>query len=161
MATIVNRRHKEIEMEETKTQEQVKLMLEQVSERENAEVKKVLFEVCCGENSKLTSHFKDRGGEGIRLYLPKHNVARDYTIEAAKRVTEILEEEGFTVKIWISIPCSPWCSWQRVNLWKIEGWEGTLNESRDESRELIDKVTKLVEDTKCESYFEWPKNNDG
>ena len=26
---------------------------------------------------------------------------------------------------------------------------------------MIDKVTKLVEDTKCESYFEWPKNNDG
>jgi hypothetical protein len=95
------------------------------------------------------------------LYLPKHNVAKDYTIEAAKRVTKILQEEGFTVKIWISIPCSPWCSWQRVNLWKIEGWEKTLNDHREESRELIDKVTKLVEDTKCESYFEWPKNNDG
>ena len=26
---------------------------------------------------------------------------------------------------------------------------------------MIDKVTKLVEHTKCESYFEWPKNNDG
>ena len=85
------------------------------------------------------------------MYLPDHNVARDYTIEAAKRVTKILADEGFKVKIWISIPCSPWCSWQRVNLWKIEGWEGTLNEYRDESRELIDKVTKLVEDTKCES----------
>jgi hypothetical protein len=47
LATIVNKRRKEIEMEETKTQEQVKLMLEQVSEREKAEVKKVLFEVCC------------------------------------------------------------------------------------------------------------------
>ena len=84
MATIVSRRRKEIQMEETKTQEQVKLMLEQVSEREKAEVKKVLFEVCCGENSKLMSHFKDRGGEGKRLQLPKRNVARDYTIEAAK-----------------------------------------------------------------------------
>ena len=59
MVTIVSRRHKEIQMEETKTQEQVKLMLEQISEREKTEVKKVLFEVCCGENSKLTSHCKD------------------------------------------------------------------------------------------------------
>ena len=138
MATIVSRRHKEIEMEETRTQEQVKLMLEQVSEREKAEVKKVLFDVCCGENSKLTSHFKDRGGEGIRLYLPKHNVAIDHTIEAAKRVIKILEDEGFTVKIWISIPCSPWCLWQRVNLWTVKGFEGTLNERREESREVMD-----------------------
>jgi hypothetical protein len=107
------------------------------------------------------SHFRERGGEGVRLYLPKHNVARDYTIEAAKRVTKILEDEGFTVKIWISIPCSPWCSWQRASLLKIARWEGTLNDYREESRELIDKATNLVEDTKCESYFAWPKNNDG
>ena len=132
----------------------MKLMLEQVKHRQKAETTTILFEVCCGENSRLMSQFKQRGGEGIRLYLPKHNVAKDYTIEAAKRVTKILQEEGFTVKIWISIPCSPWCSWQRVNLWKIEGWEKTLDDHREESRELIDKVTKLVEDTKCESYFE-------
>jgi len=136
-------------------------MLEQVNEREKAEVKKVLIEVCCAKNSRLTSHSRDRGGEGIRLYLPKHNVARDYTIEAAKRVIKILEDEGFTVKIRISIPCSPWCSWQRVNLCVIEGFESTLNQKREESRKLMDKVTKLVEDTKCESYFEWPKRIDG
>jgi hypothetical protein len=93
MATIVTRRQKEVEMEETKTQEQVKLMLEQVSEREKADIKKVLIEVCCGENSRLTSHFKDRGGEGIRLSLPKHNVARDHTTEAAKRVNKTLERK--------------------------------------------------------------------
>jgi hypothetical protein len=114
LATIVTRRQKEIEQEETKTKEQVKMMLEQVKNRQRAKVKTLLFEVCCGENSRLTAKVKERGGEGIRLYLPNHNVARDYTIEAAKRVTKILEDEGFTVKIWISIPCSPWCSWQRA-----------------------------------------------
>ena len=25
----------------------------------------------------------------------------------------------------------------------------------------MDKVTQLVEEIKCESYFEWPKRNDG
>ena len=105
LATIMTRRKKELDMEETKTQEQVKLMLEQVNKRQKAHIKKVLIEVCCGENSRLTSHSREKGGEGIRLYI--HNVARDYTIEAAKRVIKILKEEGFTVKIWISIPCSP------------------------------------------------------
>ena len=78
LATIVTRRKKEIDMEETKTQEQVKLMLEEVKHRQKANIKTVLFEVCCGENSRLTSQFKERGGEGIRLYLPKHDVAKDY-----------------------------------------------------------------------------------
>ena len=93
-------------------------MLEQVKHRHKANIKTVLFEVCCAENSRLTSQFKERGGEGIRLYLPKHDVVKDYTTEAAKRATKILQDEGFTVKIWISIPRSPWCSWQRVNQWK-------------------------------------------
>ena len=75
LATIVTRRQKELDMEETKTQEQAKLMLEQVNNRQKANIKKVLIEVCCVENSRLTSQFRERGGEGIRLYLPKHNVA--------------------------------------------------------------------------------------
>ena len=49
LATIVTRRQKELDVEETKTQEQVKLMLEQVSRRQKAYIKKVLIEVCCGE----------------------------------------------------------------------------------------------------------------
>ena len=39
--------------------------------------------------------------------------------------------------------------------------EDRLRERRDESLLLVDKVTQLVEETKCESYFEWPKKNDG
>ena len=39
LATIATRRKKEIDMEETKTQEQVKLMLEQVKHRHKANKK--------------------------------------------------------------------------------------------------------------------------
>ena len=53
LATIVSRRKKEIDLEEKKTQEQVKLMLEQVKHRQKADTKTILFEVCCGENSRL------------------------------------------------------------------------------------------------------------
>ena len=65
LATIVSRRKKEIDLEEKKTQEQVKLMLEQVKHRQKADTKTILFEVCCGENSRLMSQFKQRKGEGI------------------------------------------------------------------------------------------------
>ena len=69
LAKIVCRSRKEKELEEVKTEEQVTLMLEHVTGRDKAEEKKVLIEVCCGENRKLTSHFKERGGEGIRLFF--------------------------------------------------------------------------------------------
>ena len=80
---------------------------------------------------------------------------------ALKLTIEDLKQENFEVEIWISIPCSPWCSWQRVNLKTVPNFEERLNEMRDESLILVDNVKELVEDTKCESYFEWPKNNDG
>ena len=71
MRLVICRRRKELEDEETKVEEQMKLMLEQVKGRKEAEIEKVLIEVCCGEKSKLASHFKEKRGEPIRLYLPK------------------------------------------------------------------------------------------
>ena len=74
---------------------------------------------------------------------------------------ESLQEEKFEAKIWISIPCSPRCSWQRVSLKTAPNFEERLKEMRDESLRLVDKVKEMINDTKCESYFEWPKKNDG
>jgi len=82
-------------------------------------------------------------------------------LKALKLTVEDLQQENFDVKIWISIPCSPWCSWQRINMKIVPNFEERLKEMRDESLKLVDNVKELVEDTKCESYFEWPKNNDG
>jgi hypothetical protein len=72
-----------------------------------------------------------------------------------------LKQENFEVKIWVSIPRSPWCSWKSVNLKTVPNFEERLKEMRDESLILVDNVKEVIESTKCESYFEWPKNNDG
>ena len=80
-------------------------MLEQVKDREEATVKKTLIEVCCGEASKLSSTFKDKGGEAIRIYLPSHDMRKRYTLKALKLTIEDLKQENFKVKLWISIPC--------------------------------------------------------
>ena len=75
--------------------------------------------------------------------------------------TKSLQEEKFELKIWISVPCSPWCSWQRVNLKTAPNFEERLKGMGDESLILVDNVIEVLNDTKCESYFEWPKKNDG
>jgi hypothetical protein len=47
LATIVTSRKKELDMEVTNTEEQLKLMFEQVKHRQKANIKTVLFEVSC------------------------------------------------------------------------------------------------------------------
>ena len=150
-----------MDRERERIEEQRQLMIEQVKDREKATVKKILIEVCCGDTSKLSSTFKDKGGEAIRIYLPNNDMLKRYTLKALKLTVEDLKQENFEVKIWISIQCSPWCSWQRVNLKTVPNFDERLKEMRDESLILVDHVKELIEDTKCESYFEWPKNNDG
>jgi len=119
-----------------------------------------LLEVCCGENSRLSNTFKEKGGEAIRIFLPDHDTSKKVTAKALIQTIEELQSEKFEVKIWVSIPCSPWCSWQRVNAKTVPGFEEKLKELREASLTLVENVKELIEETKCESYFEWPKNND-
>ncbi len=83
------------------------------------------------------------------------------TLEAVKQLVEEFKEEGFRPILWISVPCSPWCTWQRVNVKAIEGFKEDLDARRAESLAMIEGITGLLEKVKVESYFEWPKRNDG
>jgi hypothetical protein len=49
------------------------------------------------ESSRLATEFKEKGGEAIRLYLPKHDVSKDHKIEDLKRPFYILKEKDFQV----------------------------------------------------------------
>ena len=85
-------------------------MLEQVKGREEFKEKVILVEVCCNEDSKLSSHMRERGAGVIRLGLPKHGMTKVDTLEAVKQLVEEFKEEGFKPILWISVPCSPWCT---------------------------------------------------
>jgi hypothetical protein len=78
--------------------------------------------------------------EFIRMLNKEYNTLKrlrnQFIAKTKIKTDKILEDEDFTVKIWISIPCSPWCSWQGVNLWTIEGFSEKLQERRGESRIL-------------------------
>ena len=91
------RRKFQLERETERIEEQRQLMMEQVKDREDATVKKILIEVCCGEASKLSATFKDKGGEAIRIYLPTHNMLKRNTTKALKLTIEDLKQENFEV----------------------------------------------------------------
>ncbi len=48
-----------------------------------------------------------------------------------------------------------------MNLKAIEGFKEDLDARRAESLAMIEGITGLLEKVKVESYFEWPKRNDG
>ena len=99
MHLVIRRRKHELDSEKTMIEKQKKLMLEQLKDRQQAQIKKILIEVCCGENSRLTSNFKEKGGEAIRIFLPHHDMSKDYTMKALKMTIEELQQEDFEVKI--------------------------------------------------------------
>jgi len=156
------RRRREVEAEEKRIEDQMKSMMNQVHDRSQKRHNKILIEVCCYEDSKLAERFKQRGGSAIRLSLPKHDISQEVTIEAVKRTVKILKSEDFEVIYWISVPCSPWCTWQRVNLKVVDDYQKVLEEKRRESLTLVNSVKKMIENSKDdEAYFEWPSRNDG
>ena len=61
LKVVACRRKFEMDRERDRIEEQRQLMLDQVKNRQEATVKKILTEVCCGGNSKLSSTFKDKG----------------------------------------------------------------------------------------------------
>jgi len=161
MTACALRRKKEVEDWQEKISIQKDLMLEQVKNRKDQKVPTILVEVCCYEESKLSGRMIAEGGGAIRLSLPKHDISKAETCEGFNEAVKQLKDEGFKVKVWYSIPCSPWCSWQRVNLKIVEGFEEVLFQKREESLKLIRSVQEMIKNSKTESYFEWPKNNDG
>jgi hypothetical protein len=82
---IIRRRNETLE-EERRIMEQKDLMLEQVKQREDFKEKTILFEVCCNEDSRMSSHMRKRGSGAIRIGLPKHDMMKTATLEALKQL---------------------------------------------------------------------------
>ena len=71
----------------------------------------------------------------MRLFLPEFDMLKQENIKALKEVIERLEKEGSEVHVWISIPRSPWCTWQGVNLRVIEKFKEVLTGKRQKIAE--------------------------
>jgi len=82
------RRRNEVLEEERKIMEQKALMLEQVKGREAFQEKVILFEVCCNEGSKLSSHMRERGAMQPVVHLAKSECQGNRRISRRPRCTK-------------------------------------------------------------------------
>jgi len=153
----------------------VEEMMRQVEERKDKDNLKVLLEFCCDPDSLMTEEYRQQGGASFRFGLPQYNLLEENNILLINELMDELQRRDFTPIVWGSIPCSPWCSWQRVNCATIEGHPEKLKAQREESLKLVDNFKKIIEhadQNKCicphqgeeepaRFYFEWPRFNDG
>ena len=67
--------------------------------------------------------------------------------------------------LWGSLPCTPWCHWQRLNL--ARGTQKTINkimQARQESIQALavfDKLGQAVAEAEGAMAFEWPTGIEG
>ena len=119
-----------------------------------------VVEYGCYENSELTSAFQRRGQEGKRLGLFNTNLARREEVQLVGQMVNELRQASYLVLIWIALPCTPWTTWQYINMWRsAELWQ-RLQRSRTKSvimLRLLDEMLERVAQPGVYAAFEWPR----
>ena len=119
-----------------------------------------LWEFCCSPHSNLTSEVTAVGLNSERInFQSRFDVYKDNTYDKLKE-KYIIERPR---RLWISVPCTLRCPWQRINYF---GREHVLQARRRKDRRMLNKVVNTIEDMlkeipDREVYWEWPKWAEG
>ena len=109
------------------------------------EVPSHLVEWCCEHNGALTEWVTAHGGTATRLGLPDHDMRGEKEVRDVIRDVRRRAISGAEVLIWAAVPCTAWCSWQRVNMQLGQGAAAKIKVSRVESEMLLEKSATFVE----------------
>lgn len=104
-----------------------------------------------------------------RLCLPENDMSDRERVSAVH--SHMLQElqAGHCVFVWFSLPCQPWCSWQRINAGPTKNDEqrDRIRKDRVHSRRMIALASSVVTDLlprfpgKIHMAWEWPRYCDG
>ena len=75
-----------------------------------------LFEYACSEDSLLGQWFENHGHVVRRLGLPNTDLSSLDVVTAVSIEARQILQAGGPVFLWVSLPCSAWSNWQRINL---------------------------------------------
>ena len=122
-----------------------------------------LVELCCYSDSLLSTCFEEDGHTVFRVGLPAFDLAVRKTCKVVQKHVMTLLETHKQMLIWVSVPCSPWSSLQRLNL--AQGHTDTVEKSRREGLVLIKNVIGILRvvmrDRRVAVIWEWPRYNEG
>ncbi|CAE8639057.1 unnamed protein product, partial [Polarella glacialis] len=116
----------------------------------------MLFEWACERDSPLSQWFMDNGHAAVRLGLPETNLLDAAVVNSVVGQMIKAWRKGYAVVLWCTLPCTPWCAWQR----------GRIQQDRSESLEMVHQLRRAINaameaGVPLEIGFEWPRDGDG
>jgi hypothetical protein len=118
---------------------------------------KVLIEFACSSDSQLGKVGKDCGWNVIRLTRESCDLSTIEGIAFARRAAQ--ENPG--CHLWGSIPCTAWCTYQRINESRYGSeYSLKLKRARFKSKQLLKSFIELAEYVQSRNgtvSFEWPR----
>ena len=127
-----------------------------------------LHEYCCSEDSLLGKAALAKGMKVRRWGLFNTDL---YKAKGVQLVADTIKKDihaGLTAVLWVSLPCDPWCAYQRLNVFKSRSFAEKLEKRRRASlralellRQLLRKFEAELKSHRLRVSFEWPRNNDG
>ena len=117
---------------------------------------RVVFELCCEEDSVLSMNVI---GRSLTVRVTEAlNLADSRTVRDLNAILRVAEHMNIDVHIWISIPCTAGCTWQRVN--RARGFRtGDINFTKELIRVALAFATYVIK-IEGKVYWEWPETND-
>ena len=118
-------------------------------------------EFCCASYSQLRRVAKSFGIEYLGLSLDFVDLSDPDAFAQVEAWAVDRAEAGVVIHLLGSLPCTPWVSWQHLNLAKQgEEFRACVEKAREESLVLVEHFTRLAEVAVCSggsASFEWPK----
>ena len=117
---------------------------------------RVVLELCCEEDSVLSMNVV---GRSLTVRVTEAlNLADSHTVRVLNAIVRVAEHMNIDVHIWISIPCTAGCTWQRVN--RARGFRtGDINFTKELIRVGLAVATNVIK-IEGKVYWEWPETND-
>ena len=119
-----------------------------------------ILELCCEENSGITSAVESRGGRGIRCGL--FNGCDLNKKSGFTKAYNLISQERPDV-LWVALPCGPSSPIQNLNMLTPEGYEA-VQKKVAKSKKLAARALSLMEhqlQLGGEVVQEWPRYNGG
>ena len=122
-----------------------------------------VVEYCCEEDSLLTEYFLRRGHTGTQLGLPSWDLS---AMAGARRAVEEVRQQldqGKKILFWAALPCTPRCTWKRVNEQIGEETRRRLENARAHSLVMIRLFKYVLRKTlemggeRIVAAYEWPR----
>ncbi len=123
-----------------------------------------LIEWCCHEDSELMNQWVGQGGKGLRVALPRFDARRRPVVDDICPPFRRKLDAGQHVRMHISLPCTCWSQWGRLNAVRSDDYRARREEQRKESRKMLQHVLTILAEFKGKHFgasFEWPAGCDG